>query len=328
LIIAQRADLAEEMGAAERWRITLSCVMRTQRHRPRLSALVLLALSAVCGALPACETVDRGVVIAHRGASGYLPEHTIEAYSLGYEMGADFLEPDLVMCRDGHLICSHDLSVTGRSDAADLYPERADEEGVVRIRDLSLAELRRVRFTDADGAGSYRYATFSELLDLARSFFGREVGVAPELKSPEWHRAEGLPMERRLIEQLTKAGYRAATELVIIQCFERESLYRLKVELGSPFPQVLCLGGESTAADLNWAAEFCEGVAPPRAAIEDPETGEVSGLVEGAHRLGLSVYPYTFGDEEEAMRRYLYEHGVEGLFTDFPDKGVAARADD
>ena len=104
-------------------------------------------------------------MIAHRGASGYLPEHTLEAYAMAHEMGADFLEQDLVMSRDGHLICSHDLTATKNSNAALLYADRASEEGEVRIRDLLLSELREIDVTDAGGGGSYRYATFEELLE-------------------------------------------------------------------------------------------------------------------------------------------------------------------
>ncbi len=292
------------------------------------SCLGLVALAAASGCSAPPQKAATGVVIAHRGASGYLPEHTLEAYSAAFEMGADFLEPDLVMSRDGHLICSHDLTTTKNSNAALLYADRASEEGEVRIRDLLLSELREIDVTDAGGGGSYRYATFEELLDLTQLLAvrtGEKVGIIPELKAPEWHRSEGLPMETALLSRLAEAGYRLRSDPAILQCFERNSLYRLGAEFGCSFPLVLCLGAESTADDLVWAAEFCDGVAPPRAAIEDPETGARSDLIERAHELGLAVFPYTFLDEEEAMRRYLHDYGVEGVFTNFPDKGVAAR---
>jgi len=269
-----------------------------------------------------------GVVIAHRGASGYAPEHTLEAYSIGHEQRADFLEPDLVMCRDGYLVCSHDLTVTKNSNAASLYPDLVDEEGNIKIRDLLLAQLQSVEVTDEEGRGSYRYATFKEFLDLAQLISvrpGEKVGVIPELKSPAWHRSEGLPMEAKLMARLAEGGYTRRSDPVILQCFDRDSLRRMSTEHGCPFPLVLCIGGDSTVDDLHWAAEFCEGIAPPRAAIEDPETGARTDLIERAHALGLAVFPYTFLDEEEEMRRYFYEYGVEGVFTNFPDKGVAAR---
>ncbi len=288
----------------------------------------LALLATACGSTPEAVTPLNAAVIAHRGASGYAPEHTLEAYSIGYEMGADFLEPDLVMCRDGHLICSHDLTVTKNSNAAFLYPDLADEEGNVRIRDLFLTELRNIEVTDEEGEGSYRYATLAELLDLAQLLSartGEKLGLIPELKAPEWHRSEGLPMEAELMNRLAVGGYALRSDPVIIQCFDRNSLRRMTTEHGCTFPLVLCLGKESAADDLVWAAEFCEGVAPPRAAIEDPETGARTGLIKRAHELGLSVFPYTFLDEEEAMRRYFHEYGVQGVFTNFPDKGVAAR---
>jgi glycerophosphoryl diester phosphodiesterase len=283
---------------------------------------------AACGSTGEALDNTNAVVIAHRGASGYLPQHTLEAYTLAFEMGADFLEPDLVMCRDGHLVCSHDLVVTEHCNAAFLFPDLVREGGEVAISDLFLADLRRIEITDAAGGGSYSYATFAEFLRLTQLFearTGEKVGIIPELKAPEQHRKAGLPMEAELMMRLAEAGYGRRSDPVILQCFERSCLRRLRVECACPFPLVLCIGADTIDDDLQWAAEFCDGIAPPRAAIEDPETGVVSGLVERAHGLGLSVFPYTFLDEEEAMRRFLHEYRVEGLFTNFPDIGVAAR---
>ena len=297
--------------------------------RARCLSVTLLALLTACASTSESDERAVGVIIAHRGASGYAPEHTLEAYSLAHAMGADFIEPDLVMCRDGHLICSHDRTVRTESNAAFLYPDLVNAKGEVYIRDLFLADLRMVNFADEAGEGSYRYATFVEFLDLMKLLelrTGERTGIIPELKAPEWHRSSGLPMEAEFVTQLARAGYGALSDPVIVQCFERESLRRLRVELDSPFAQVLCLGKESTGDDLAWAAKFCDGIAPPRAAIEDVETGVVSELIESAQALGLAVFPYTFEDEEAAMRRYLHEYGVEGVFTNFPDKGVAARA--
>ena len=294
----------------------------------RLNIALLVITSACSSTREGLESTD-AVVIAHRGASGHAPEHTLEAYSMGHAMGADFIEPDLVMCRDGYLICSHDLTVRKESNAASLYPDLVNGAGEVMIRDLFYAELKKVNFSDEAGEGSYRYASFVEFLDLMVLLgqrTGKKVGVIPELKAPAWHRSEGLPMEAELMARLAEAGYGALSDPVIIQCFDKESLRRLKVEHESPFPQVLCLRKNSTGDDLAWAAEFCDGVAPHRSSVEDSQTGEASGLVESAHALGLAVFPYTFEDEEAAMRRYFYEYGVEGVFTNFPDAGVAARA--
>ena len=127
-------------------------------------------------------------------------------------------------------------------------------------------------------------------------------------------------------EALAKAGYLSRSDPVVIQCFDRDSLQRMRAEHGCTFPLVLCLRREPLEDDLSWAAEHCEGVAPHRKSIEDPEAGVRTDLITRAHELGLSVFPYTFGDEEEVMRRFFHEYGVEGVFTDYPDKGVAARA--
>ncbi len=292
---------------------------------PQAWSAVLLALLAACSST---RPQPSSVIIAHRGASGYLPDHTLKAYALGHAMGADLIEPDLVMSKDGHLVCSHDRTLRRSSNAAALFPHLVGESGDVRFCDLTLAEIGSVEFPDREGEGSYRYVSFAEFLGLMERLgrsSGQQVGITPELKAPGWHRKQGLPMEAELLDRLVEAGYGEADAPVIIQCFEKGSLRRLRVELGSPFRQVLCLGKDCTGEDLAWAARFCEGVAPPLTAIEDAETGEVSDLVARAHALGLEVYPYTFQDEPEAMARYLHEYRVEGLFTDYPDRGVLAR---
>ena len=291
-------------------------------------SVCLLILLSACSSTGEELEQPGPVIIAHRGASGYLPEHTLKAYALGHAMGADLIEPDLVMSGDGHLVCSHDRTLRRTSNAAALYPHLANESGEVRFCDLTLAEIGRVEFPGKGGEGSYRYVTFAEFLDLMKRLgrsTGQQVGIIPELKAPGWHRSLGLPMEAELLDRLVEAGYGELGAPVIIQCFEKESLRRLRVEHGSPFRQVLCLGKDSTGEDLDWAARFCDGIAPSRAGVEDAETGAVSDLVARAHALGLAVYPYTFKDEQEAMARFLHEHRVEGLFTDFPDKGAAAR---
>ena len=298
--------------------------------RARCLGVALLALLTACASTSESDERVVGVIIAHRGASGHAPEHTLEAYSMGHAMGADFIEPDLVMSKDGHLICSHDTTVRKSSNVSTLYPKLVNQRGQVWLRDLSLEELSKVTFTDEAGEGSYRYVSFKEFLDLMALLElrdGEKIGIIPELKAPAWHRSIGLPMEKELVERLAEAGYQARTDSVIIQCFEKDTFRRLRVDHLCPFPQVLCLGKESIEEDLVWAAEFCDGVAPHRATVEDKETGAVSELVKKAHALGLAVFPYTFGDEEEVMRRYLHEYGVEGVFTDFPDAGVAARAE-
>ena len=268
------------------------------------------------------------IVIAHRGASGYVPGHTIEAYTLAYNQGADFLEPDLVMSKDGALVCSHDLTVTRRSNAARLYPDLVDDQGNIKLMDLELSEIQAIEITDDEGRGSYRLMSFQEFLDLVQRLNAgknRMVGIIPELKAPGLHRAQGLPMEAKLLARLLEAGHGDHPELVILQGFEQESMRRLGEEQASPFPLVLCLGKNTTHEDLISVAEYCQGIAPHRSAIEDSETGATTDLIDEAHQLGLRVFPYTFLDEEESMRRYFHNHGVDGLFTDFPDIGVSAR---
>lgn len=186
------------------------------------------------------------VIVAHRGASGYLPEHTLEAYGLAIDQGADFIEPDLVVTRDGRLVVRHEPNLIQTTDVA-ARPEfahlrrRATVDGVEEegwfACDFTLAEIRTLRAVQAlperprQFDGRYLVPTFDEVLRLARSRSrspGRTVGVYPELKHPAWHRALGLPLEEKAAAALKQAGWARRTAPVIVQCFEPSALRRMR----------------------------------------------------------------------------------------------------
>lgn len=288
-------------------------------------------------------TAPSRIVIAHRGASGYLPEHTLAAYALAHGMGADFIEPDLVLTREGRLICLHDIHLQATTNVEQIFPDRDRDDGSWYAADFTLEEIRRLAAEERlDGRfpkGRSRFAVpaFTEMIELVQGLnerTGRNVGIYPELKAPAWHREHGLPMEEALLEVLGRYGYLedAARAPVFVQSFEEGSLRRLR-NLGSGLRQVFLMAEVDryrrflSPEGIAGIAEFANGIGPAKTMLkQQPE------LVDWAHDAGLTVHPYTFRadqvpdgyDSHEAeLERFLFELGVDGVFTDYPDRARA-----
>ena len=226
--------------------------MHTFSIRPAALALTAALALAACGGSdsPSYPTLngDTPLVIGHRGASGYRPDHTLESYKLAIDMGADFIEPDLVATKDGVLVARHEPNITGTTDVA-TRPEFAsrkttknvdgvNEEGWF-VSDFTLAELKTLRavqpLSDRDQSfnGKFQIPTFEEVLDLAKAEgakAGRTVGVYPETKHPTYHAKLGLPLEDRLLAVLAKYGYTTKASPVIVQSFEVSNLKYLRTK--------------------------------------------------------------------------------------------------
>lgn len=218
----------------------------------KLGLLAIVATLAACGGSdsPRYPTLNGAtpLVIGHRGAAGYRPDHTLEGYKLAIDMGADFIEPDLVATKDGVLVARHEPNITGTTDVAS-HPEFAsrktkkvvdgvEEEGWF-VTDFTLAELKTLRavqpLSDRDPSynGKFQIPTFEEVLDLAKTEgakAGRTVGVYPETKHPTYHVKQGLPLEDRLLAILAKYGYTSKSSPVIIQSFEVSNLKYLRTK--------------------------------------------------------------------------------------------------
>ncbi|WP_210179650.1 glycerophosphodiester phosphodiesterase [Bosea sp. PAMC 26642] len=189
---------------------------------------------------------QKPLIVGHRGASGYRPEHTLESYKLAIEQGADFIEPDLVVTKDGVLIARHEPVMSGTTDVAN-RPEFASRKTTRKLDgvetsdwfagDFTLAEIKTLRakqaFADRDQShnGKYEIPTFQEIIDLAKSEsarLGRTIGIYPETKHPIFHAAIGLPLEDRLLDALKAAGWTEKSSPVIIQSFETANLRYLR----------------------------------------------------------------------------------------------------
>ncbi|MFY3386870.1 glycerophosphodiester phosphodiesterase [Paracidovorax sp. MALMAid1276] len=211
-----------------------------------------LAVLAACGGDdgPRYPTLggDKPLVIGHRGASGYLPEHTLESYRRAVELGADFIEPDLVATKDGVLIARHEPNITSTTDVATRAEfasrktkkmvDGVEEEGWF-ASDFTLAEIKTLRAVqpmaerDQSHNGRYQIPTLQEILDLAKAEstrVGRTVGVYPETKHPTYHVNLGLKLEDRLLAVLAQYGYTTKASPVIVQSFEVSNLKYLRTK--------------------------------------------------------------------------------------------------
>lgn len=285
------------------------------------------------------------VLVAHRGASSYAPEHTLQAYQLAIEQKADFVEQDLQITKDGILVCLHDLTLERTTDVRELFPDRFREEreeiaGGKQIRhwyvsDFTLAEIKRLdagSWFDTKFKGA-RVPTFQEAIDLIKG----KAGLYPETKAPEVYGGRGFDMERLLLDQLKRNGLdtqhalQAAKTPVIIQSFSAQSLMKMAKELKTDLPLVLLLDASNYQQWLNReglikAKTFAVGIGPYKLLLErQPD------IVTFAHEAGLTVTPYTFGSKEafgasrfksvrEEMSYFLYELGVDAIFTNDPDQ--------
>ena len=280
--------------------------------------------------LLAVFAADSVLVIAHRGASGHRPEHTLAAYTLAVEQGADVIEPDLVMTRDGVLVARHENEISGTTDVAQ-HPEFADRQATRTIdgepvtgwftEDFTLAELKTLRAVErlpdlrpqsAAFDGRFEVPTFDEILALADSLgavHGRRIGLYPETKHPTHFRRIGLPLEAPLVDALHAAGYTSASDLVWIQSFEvgnlellrgltRLRLVQLAMPGAGPADRSEMRYGAMMAPDgLATVATYADAVGVAKAMVLDPETLAPSSLVADAHAAGLAVHVWTLRPE-------------------------------
>lgn len=273
------------------------------------------------------------VVIAHRGASGYLPEHTLAAYAMAHAQGADYIEPDVVLTRDSVPICLHDLWLETTTDAARRFPDRKRGDGHWYAIDFTLEEIKslrvfgRVPAAEREKQAGFQIATLEELILLVQGLnrtTNRKVGLLIESKGAAFHLKEQKPLEPPLLAVLTKHGHEGPDALTPIQCFEADHLKRLRNEYKTRLPLMFLTSRNLSDAEFDDVATYANGANPNRGVIE-PKNGQPNrAFVEGAHRRGLQVYVWTFNQEEEAMRRFLRDYGVDGVIVNHPDVGAKA----
>ena len=333
----------------------------------------------------------RVIIIGHRGAAGYRPEHTLASYELAARMGADYVEPDLVSTKDHVLVARHEPNITDTTNVAD-HPEFAARKTTKTIDgaeqtgwftdDFTLAELKTLRAKERLPLvrqrntlydGRYEVPTFQEVIDLVKRLsreLHRDIGIYPETKHPTYFRDEGLPLEEPLVQTLNRNGLNRRGAKVFVQSFEISNLKALDKVLRVPLVQLLdapelkpadvakaggstTYGDLATAAGLKGIAEYADGVGPWKVYIVPVDASgrsqQPTSFVDDAHAAGLVVHPYTFRNENQFLPAELrkgdpadpnfpnlygdafaedemfFKLGVDGIFTDNPDTGVAAR---
>ena len=315
----------------------------------RFLALLLLSLGGLAAAEP------RPLIIAHRGASGYLPEHTLAAKALAYGQGADFLEQDVVLSKDGVPVIFHDTHIDTTTDVAKKFPGRQRADGRFYALDFSVAELKQLNVTERFnpktgkaafpkrfpvGVGSFQVVTLEEEIQFIQALnrsTRRNVGLYPELKAPAWHRKEGRDLSATVLPLLRKYGYDAKDSACYLQCFEYAEIKRLRGELGWSGKLIMLLGGKGkgpgetdftylqTDAGLAELAQLVDGIGPPISSYvagKTPAERQVTDLAARARKAGLKSHPYTLRADELPKCVTSVDELLSALFTEAKVDGL------
>ncbi len=327
-------------------------------------------------------TESKKIVIAHRGASGYLPEHSMAAKAMAYAMGADYIEQDAVMTKDNQLVVLHDHYLDRVTNVAKVYPNRKRKDGRYYVIDFTLSEINQLKmavgFKIENGEqvanfpqrfplwkSSFRVHTFQEEIEMIQGLnksMGKNVGIYTEIKSPWFHRHEGKDISKEVLRILKKYGYTTKNDLVYLQCFDPNETVRIHNDLFPEFNMevklvqliaetdwketMLYQEGKVVPYNYDWmfafgamqkVAEYADGIGPWKPMIVKNESTRnhliITKMVKEAHEAGMEVHPYTFRLDVERIPKYAssfedmlnifyYQVGVDGVFTDFPDRVV------
>lgn len=314
-----------------------------------LSRILFLSLLMVDLAGWTQNEMKEKMIIAHRGASGYLPEHTLESKALAFGMGADYIEQDLVLSKDDIPIVIHDIHLEEVTNVKEMFPERKREDGRYYVIDFTFEELLKLKVNERinrktgkvvyperfpSGASSFSLHSFSQEIELIQGLnksTGKEVGIYPEIKNPGFHREEGKDISSIVLDVLQEYGYSDSSDACILQCFDRWELRRIRVELGSRLFLTQLLEERSELDDIEAYAAYANAIGPHYGLLIGGMNlkGDLTfnDAVKRAHDLGLKVHPYTYRKDshpgfdsfEELLRVSFEQLGVDGVFTDFPD---------
>ncbi|AWG42633.1 glycerophosphodiester phosphodiesterase [Candidatus Borreliella tachyglossi] len=296
------------------------------------------------------------LVIAHRGASGYLPEHTLEAKAYAHALGAHYLEQDIVLTKDNVPIIMHDPEIDTTTNVAEIFPGRAREDGRYYSVDFTLDELKSLRlserFDPKTGKPIYpnrfplneynfKIPTLEEEIQFIQGLnksTGKNVGIYPEIKKPFWHKQQGKDISKITIKILNKYGYKSKEDNIYLQIFDFDELKRIREELRYQGKLILLIGENNwneAPTDYEYikseegmaeVAKYSDGIGPwiPQIIAD----GKVTGLVTLAHKHKMEIHPYTFRidalpsyvkDANELLNLLFNKAEIDGIFTDFPD---------
>ncbi|HAT63838.1 MAG TPA: glycerophosphodiester phosphodiesterase [Flavobacteriaceae bacterium] len=283
--------------------------------------------------------MDAKIVIAHRGASGYLPEHTLPAKAMAYAMHPDYLEQDVVLSKDDIPIVIHDIHLDAVTNVAKLFPDRKRKDGRYYVIDFTFEELKTLsvveRFNLETGEvvfpkrfpkGKSRFGLHSlqeeiELIQGLNKSTGNNIGIYPEIKEPTFHRKEGKDISEIVLKVLSDYGYTSKKDPCILQCFDASELRRIREELKSDLFLVQLMEFENEIPFIPQFAEYADGIGPW---INLLHAGPLMKLAKDNN---LKVHAYTLRKDNlptgetfsEILKEVLFKHNVDGVFTDHPD---------
>ena len=301
------------------------------------------------------------LIIAHRGASGYLPEHTLAAKALAHSMNPDYIEQDVVLTKDGVPVVLHDHYLDTVTDVAKKFAARKRDDGRYYAIDFTLAEIKTLKaFERIDlktgkqvfpnrfpsGQSDFSVPTLEEELELIKGLnksTGKTIGIYPEIKAPAFHRSEGQDISKVVLSVLKKHGYAEKDDPVYVQCFDWNETQRIRLELGyqGKLIQLIAENSWNESPNVDFDAlrtkqvlveigKIADGIGPWVSHVISGD-GTPTDLVANAHAAGLALHPYTLRADalpewakthDEAMDAILFKAGADGLFTDFPDLAV------
>jgi len=330
---------------------------------------------------------NKKIVIAHRGASGYLPEHSLASKAMAHAMNVDYIEQDVVMTKDGQLIVLHDPYLDRVTNVMEIFPNRSrqvfENKRWLAI-DFTLAEIKQLKMTEGFSldpesnkkiqnyptrfplfGSHFQVATLKEEIELIQGLNatrGKDIGIYVEIKAPWFHRLEGKDISQKVLEVLKQYGYLSKADKAYVQCFDPDETKRIHDELMPALGMDLKLvqliaetdwhetlrmvDGKLTPYSYDWMFEsdamskiavFADGIGPWKSMLvtSQSSSGNVieTGMLKNARENGLQVHPYTFRKEKNKIPPYaknfddlldifLYQIGVDGVFTDFPDLAV------
>lgn len=295
-------------------------------------------------------------IIAHRGASGYLPEHTLPSTALAHAQQPDYIEQDVVLSRDGVPIVLHDIHLDTVTNVEAVFPDRAREDGRYYVIDFTLSELRQLQVHERENAAGrpifpgrfrasnvgFRIATLAEhiaLIQALNRLRKTAIGFYVEIKSPAWHKAQQQDISRIVLDELAQLHLTAPSARLIIQCFDLTEIRRIRNELNYEGTLILLVGDNEwqesdtdyshirTPAGIREIADVVDGIGPwiehllPADHRRDPV---IPAWVKTAHQHHMLIHPYTFrtddlptGIDAKTLIRLLYDtYQVDGVFTD------------
>lgn len=292
--------------------------------------------------------MKKKIVIAHRGASGYLPEHTMESKAMAFAMNPDYIEQDIVLSKDDVPIVIHDIYLDDVTDVATKFPNRKRTDNRFYVIDFTFDELQTLKVSERfnpetgkqfysnrfpKGKGNFKLHSLQQEIEFIQGLnksTGKNMGIYPEIKEPAFHKIAGKNLSEIVLNILSDYGYKTKNDNCILQCFDAKELERIRKELKSELFLVQLLEFPEETMQLNYFASYADGIGPwYKQILDKKENGnwQFTSLVSDAHKLDLKVHPYTFRADQldeftsfnEMMQTLLIEASVDGVFTDFPD---------